>query len=177
MTGWIEAAAFVCGIGLSVLLALFPRDGATSRRLLLLILPASLSAGILALGPAIAGFSPQDAIRASLALIILASAGGCFAAGSLVKTIKKIQAILLICVPAALVALLYSIEPPYAAGLVAPDGYIALGLSGYISSLFLLIISVIVLASLEQSLRNGPRHGMSKLHRRPALSIPFWGIA
>jgi|WetSurMetagenome_2_1015567.scaffolds.fasta_scaffold23948_2 putative PEP-CTERM system histidine kinase len=154
MTEWIEAAAFVCGIGLSVLLALFPRYGAMSRRLLLLILPASLSAGIQALGPEIAGFSPQDAIRASLALIILASAGGCFATVSLIKTIKKIHLILLICLPALLFALLYCIKPPYATGLQAPDGYIALGLSGYFSSLFLLIISVIVLAGIEQSLRS-----------------------
>jgi putative PEP-CTERM system histidine kinase len=151
---WIEAATLICGLALAALLAFLPRFGAGSWRLLLLILPASFSAGVQAFGPAMAGISPADAFRLSFALIIVAAGGGCIATDNLNGASKRIYTTTVSAATIALVALLYLISPPYAEGLLAPEGYIALGLAGYVSALFLLIISVIVLARLEQILRN-----------------------
>jgi putative PEP-CTERM system histidine kinase len=154
MMQWIEAAVFVLGIGLAALIVMMPRFGAGSRQLLLLVLPACFSAGVLALGPDIFGMPFQDAIDISFALIILAAGGGGIATGSLTKASKKIYIIALSVLSCLMIALLYFLLPPYAEGVEILDGYVSLGFAGYLASIYLLIISVIVLASVEQGLRS-----------------------
>jgi putative PEP-CTERM system histidine kinase len=151
---WIEAAALICGLALAALLAFLPRFGEGSWRLLLLILPASFSAGVQAFGWEMAGISPADAFRLSFALMILAAGGGSIATGYLNGAAKRGYSAAVSAASIVMVALFYLISPHFAEGLPVPEGYIALGLAGYISALFLLVISVIVLASLEQILRN-----------------------
>ena len=154
MIHWIEAATLICGLALAALVAFLPRFGAGLWRLLLLILPASFSAGVQAFGWGMAGILPADAFRLSFALIILAAGGGYIATGNLNGAAKRGYTTAVSAASIVLVALLYLISPPYAEGLPVPDGYVALGPAGYVSALFLLIVSVIVLARLEQVLRN-----------------------
>ena len=153
MIHWIEGIAFAAGLGLVILLALFPRFGPGSRQLLLLILPACLSAAVQAFGLAVTSMSEQDSFRLSFALIILAAGGGYLACCSLNRQAKRIYLVAACAISILLAALLYFVTPPYAKGLQAPEGYLALGLVGFISALFLLFISVVVLANLEQILR------------------------
>jgi putative PEP-CTERM system histidine kinase len=171
MIHWIEGAAFVFGLGLTLLLVLWPRFGSGSRQLLLLILPACLSAAVQAFGLGITSLSEQDCFRLSFALIILGAGGGYAACYSLSRRAKRIYLVAACAISVLLVALLYFITPPYAEGLQAPEGYLALGPIGFISALFLLFISVVVLANLEQVLR-----GASETVRWE-LKFLFIGIA
>jgi putative PEP-CTERM system histidine kinase len=153
MTTWIEIAAFVVGLGLGARLSISPRFGMGSRSLLFLIMPTAFSAGIQALGPQILELSSQDCFRLSFALIILAAAGGHISIGKLSQDSRWTYIFPASTLSLLLAALLYLIDPPYLQGVEVPQGYLALGLVGYISSVFLLILSVIVLANLEQILR------------------------
>jgi putative PEP-CTERM system histidine kinase len=154
MIYWIEAAAFVAGMGLAVLIVVFPRFGPGSRHLLWLILPACISAGVGAFATDFIGLSAEDSFRLSFSLIILAAAGGYAASGALSRQAKRTYLAIVCALSVLLVALLYLITPPYLEGVQAPEGYIATGFVGYVSALFLLVISVIVLAGLEQILRS-----------------------
>ncbi len=153
---WIEGIAVVAGLGLAGLLAVFPRFGPGSRHLILFILPACLSAAVQGFGAGVAGLSAQDALRLSFALIILAAAGGYAAASKLSQQAKHQYIIIAYLLAILLAASLYLILPPYAQGAQIPEDYVPLGIAGYISALFLLVISVITLAKLEQMLRRAP---------------------
>lgn len=154
MVGWIEGMAVVLGLGLCALVAIFPRFGPGSRQLILLILPASFSAGVQAFGLAATSLSEADLIRLSFALLLLAAAGGYIACGALSRKRKQAYEILVGATAVVLVAVLYLAVPPYAEGMQAPEGYIPLGPAGYAAALYLLIVAVIVLANLEQILRS-----------------------
>ncbi len=146
--------AVVLGLGLCALVAIFPRFGPGSRQLILLILPASFSAGVQAFGLAATSLSEADLTRLSFALILLAAAGGYVACGALSRKRKQAYEILVGATAVVLVAVLYLAVPPYAEGMQAPKGYIPLGPAGYAAALYLLIVAVIVLANLEQILRS-----------------------
>ena len=166
---WIEGAAFVAGLLLAALLVIFPRFGPGSRRLLYLILPACFSAAVQAFG--FASLSEADTHRLSFALIIVAAGGGCLTPYIPVGRRKRLIALPVCAVTVLLVGLLYGIAPPYAEGVETPEGYLALGPVGYVSGLFLLIVSVLVLANLEQFLRS------STETVRWELKFLFLGIA
>jgi putative PEP-CTERM system histidine kinase len=151
---WIEGIAFIGGLALAALLTIFPRFGARSRQLLLLVLPASLSAGIQAFGPGIWVLSSRDFFIISFALIILTAGGGYLACYSMNRQAKKTYLIPAGILSVLLVVLLYVLTPSLVDVLQAPAGHIALGPAGYLSALFLLVISVVVLAQLEQIIRN-----------------------
>jgi putative PEP-CTERM system histidine kinase len=153
MMQWIEASVFVLGTGLAALIAIMPRFGAGSRYLLLLVLPACLSAGVQAFGPDVFGMPLQIALGISFALIILAAGGGVIATDRLTRTAKKIHIIALSVMSCLMVALLFLLARPSIEGMEVPDGYVSFGFTGYLSSIFLLIISVIVLTRIEQGLR------------------------
>ncbi len=154
MIHWIEGLAFICGLGLAALLVVFPRFGPGSRHLLWLILPACFSAGVGAFGPEITGLLELNSYRLSYSLIILASAGGYVASQALNRQAKR-KYVAVACASAVLmVAMLYLIIPSHTEGLQATEGYIPLGIVGYVSSLYILVLSVVVLASLEQILRS-----------------------
>jgi putative PEP-CTERM system histidine kinase len=153
MIHWIEWAACGFGLVLSVIVAILPRFGPGSRQLIFLMLPAALSAGIQAAGQEIAGISEQNALRLSLALLIFAAAGGYLAVLELNRQEKRLSSALINAVSFLLIALLYLIAPPYLREMEEPEGFVALGYIGYLSSLFLLVVSVIVLAKIEQIMR------------------------
>jgi putative PEP-CTERM system histidine kinase len=154
MLALIEIAAFIAGLGLTILILISPRFGPKSHRLLFLILPAGLSAGLQVFGSHILSLSEEDCYRFSFALILLAAGGGYFAESAINQQRKKFLAALVIAVSILLAALLCIITPPYEEGAESPIISIALGFPGFISALFLLIVSVIVLAQLEQIIRS-----------------------
>lgn len=150
---WIEGGAFAAGLVLAGLLLIFPRFGAGSRHLILLILPAAFSAAIQAFAENTALLSAQDSLRLAYGLILPAAAGGYVAGCRLNQQARRAYELPALITATLLFALLYLVTPPYAQGLQTPDGYIALGAAGYLSALYLLIIAVVSLAKLEQMLR------------------------
>lgn len=154
MMQWIGVAALICGLGLAVLLTVSPRFGPGSRHLLLLILPACVSAAFSGFGADILAWSQIDSFRFSFALIILTGAGGYATCYGLNQKAKRIFVIPVYILSVLLISSLYLTALPQESEFHTPPGYVALGLAGYISALFLLIISVVVLANLEQILRS-----------------------
>ncbi|MDI9613079.1 MAG: PEP-CTERM system histidine kinase PrsK [Acidobacteriota bacterium] len=153
MVQWIETLALIFGLVLAGLLIVVPRFGPGSRLLLLMLLPACASAGLSAFGERVPGLDPADGIRLSFTLILLSAVGGLLAVQAFSQRARWLHRTLALGVAGGLVVLLYAVEPPYALGFQSPEGYLALGLVGYAAALFLLIVSVIVLAGLEQTLR------------------------
>ncbi len=154
MIHWIEITALIFGMGLAALLVLSPRFGPGSRQLLLFLLPPSLAAGIQAFGAPVLELTPQESAGLSYAFVLIAAAGGYFACSYLNRKAKRLYAFFALAAAALLVVLLYAIQSPPATDLEPPEGYIALGAAGYAAAIFLLVISVIVLANLEQILRS-----------------------
>ena len=152
MIHWIEAGSFFVGLLLAGLLAIFPRLGPRSRRLLFFLVPASLSAAIQAFGLVV--LSEPDSYRFSLALIVIAAGGGYLACGTFDRQRTFPFAIPVCAISVLLIGFLYFLRPSGVYEVEVPKGYVAFGPIGYISALFLLIISVIVLATLEQALRH-----------------------
>ncbi|MBN2339506.1 MAG: hypothetical protein JXP48_13320, partial [Acidobacteria bacterium] len=150
---WIETLALILGLVLAGLLLVVPRFGPGSRQLLLMIVPACASAAVAAFGERLPGVAPADGVRLSFTLILLSAVGGLLAVQAFSQRARRLYGTLALGATGLLVALLFALEPPYALGLESPEGYLALGLVGYAAALFLLIVSVIVLAGLEQALR------------------------
>ena len=150
---WIEIVAFILGLVLAGLLVVVPRFGPGSRQLLLMLLPACASAAVAAFGERLPGVVPADGVRLSFTLILLSAVGGLLAVQAFSRRARWLHGTLALGLTGLLVALLFAIEPPYALGFESPQGYLALGPVGYAAALFLLIVSVIVLAGLEQALR------------------------
>jgi len=152
MAQLINSIAFIGGIGLGIFITIFPRFGEKSWHLLFLILPVCFSAGVQAFGARF--LNSNDLFIISFAFIILAAGGGYLACAALKKPGKTPHVIPAGILAAILAALLFLITPDsHTAGFI-PEGYIPTGPAGYIAAIFLLIISVIVLANIEQILRN-----------------------
>lgn len=153
MMVWIEGAALGAGLVLALLIAIFPRFGPGSWRLLLFLLPGALSAGVQAFASEPGGLSAQDSLRLAFALVLLAAAGGYLSAFRMSQQSKRLYTISIF-VPAILLAVLLGlVNLPYAQYEEAFAGHIALGATGYVSAFFLLVVSIITLAKLEQMLR------------------------
>ena len=150
---WIETLALIFGLVLAGLLLVVPRFGPGSRQLLLMIVPACASAAVAAFGERLPGVAPADGLRLSYTLILLAAVGGLLAVQAFSHRARWLHGTVALGLAGGLVALLFAVEPPYALGFESPEGYLALGPVGYAAALFLLIVSVIVLAGLEQALR------------------------
>ena len=156
---YIEGIACIGGVALGILIAALPRFGTGSRHILLLLFPACLSAGLQAFGSVFQD-PPQGALfNASFALIILASAGGYSACCALQQNAGKNYTVL-IDILAILSAFFLIFTAPASSGISITEiyspatRYVELGRAGYIVAVFLLIISVIVLANIEQILRH-----------------------
>ena len=153
---FIEVIACIGGVILGILISMLPRFGAGSRRILLFIIPACLSAGIQAFGTVFPDMPPGGLLVISLAFIILASVGGYSACCALQQKPGRNYTVITGGLAAILIVFLFffsttsiSSELPLSTNL-----YVELGLAGYISAIFLLIISVVVLANIEQILRH-----------------------
>jgi putative PEP-CTERM system histidine kinase len=154
---YAEGIACIGGAALAILIAAMPRFGPKSRHMLLLLFPACLSAGIQAFGAVFLDLFPGSSYIASCALIILASGGGYSACCALQQKTGKNHNVLILTSIIMAVILAASIIFKALVSLevtLFEDSRIGLGTAGYISAIFLLVISVVVLANIEQMLRH-----------------------
>ena len=158
---YIEILAAGSAFAVSALLFAFPRFGSASGMLVLTLVPAALSSGIQGMG-AILGWAPEDVIFPSFACLVLSAAAGCIASYTLERAdfrseLEKNKWFFTIAslVAPALIVCLYLFRPPAAR---AEAGLIAMGPAGYASAAYLLLVSVVILANLEQTLRSAEEH-------------------
>ena len=147
---FFEGITCIGGVTLGILIAVAPRFGPGSWRLLMLLFPASLSAGIQAFGPVLTDQLPGSLFLASFICIIPALGGGYSACRALQQKAGRYYIVFTCVIVAILVAflILTAMVTP-----LSTKEYIILGPAGYASAVFLLIISVIVMANIEQMLR------------------------
>ena len=147
------------GILASILLILFPRFGPGSWTLGLFLFVASLSSGALGLAAPAAGWTLEEAARLSLILLILAAPLGALVSYTINRQDylaflrqRRLSTGLMIIASPLLVLSLFTLASPTLP--IAPEGNVDLGFGGYLSALYLVLVSVIVLANLEQTLRS-----------------------
>src|ERR1043166_4482762 len=158
---YIEILTALTGFLLATLLVLFPRFGATSWTLVLILIPAFLSSASRGIGSLLFR-SPEDSVFLSFACLILCAASGCVASYTFERAdyrsdLKRNRWFFITISAAApiLVAALYVFRP-YLAD--ASDSLIPLGPAGYGGAVYLLLASVVGLANLEQTLRSAEEH-------------------
>src|SRR5262245_45506707 len=158
---YIEIIAALEGLGLSILLCAFPRFGPSSRMVVLILVPALLASAIQGISPTLLWAPDTTAFLSFACLILCAAAGGVtsylFERASLKVRLRKHPWFFSIVLAAApiLIGGLYLLKTP--SPVVTPDG-VALGPAGFGGAAYLLLISVIILANLEQTLRNAEEH-------------------
>ncbi|MBN1472541.1 MAG: PEP-CTERM system histidine kinase PrsK [Syntrophaceae bacterium] len=152
----IKYLAAIAGIVITILILFSPRFGRGSWMLCLFLLPASLSSVSMALQVG------EDAhIRITLSLFLIAATGAVLACHGIdsddyltnIKSKKRWLFPLVSAGPLVSVGL-YFIPSEVPDVLTLEPGLIFLGPIGYVSAMALLILSVTVLAQLEQILRN-----------------------
>jgi putative PEP-CTERM system histidine kinase len=157
----VEIVAALAGFAVSGLLCVFPRFGPASWTVVLMLVPAFLAAAVQGIAPVLQ-WTPQDAVFLTVACLILCVAGGCFASYSLERVNfrsdlrKHLGFFIAICAAAPiLVICLYLFRP------VAPEpsvDLVALGPGGYAGAVYLLLVSVVILANIEQTIRSAEEH-------------------
>ena len=150
---WVEGIACICGLAVALLIAMAPRFGPKSRRILLLFFPASLSAGIQAFGTVFFDLSSVNLYIISFAFIVLGAGGGYSACYALRQQTGKNYVVSAGMLSITLTALIFFTSPAFSA-MPTPEGHITLGPVGYISAIFMLILSVIVIANTEMIMRH-----------------------
>jgi putative PEP-CTERM system histidine kinase len=167
---FIEGIACIGGVALGILITALPRFGSEAKRFVMLIFPICLSAGIQAFGSVRPGISPVYLYIASFILVIIASGGGYAACRSLQQKTGRKYTVLTGILIAILTVFILSTASASSWESIFADGHVELGPAGYISAFFLLIVSVVVLASVEQMLRH------SSESARWELKFLFLGI-
>jgi putative PEP-CTERM system histidine kinase len=161
----IQIVSAAGGLGLSLLVALSRRFGPMSWILALFLIPASLSCVTLASAPWLGGWSLGEVIKLSFSFLVLSAPGGVLFSytvnredyrASLKK--KRLSASSILAAAPFLVASLYFTSAVADETLRFPQHNVALGPAGFFSALYLLMVSVIVLANLEQTLRGSEEH-------------------
>jgi putative PEP-CTERM system histidine kinase len=160
----LEIASVLAGIGLAILLLLIRRFGPASWMLSFVLLPASLSVAAFAFGPGNGLQAHESTLRLSFAFLILMVPGGILSAHTIDRaeyrcymTRKRLSVAALLAAAPILAISLYLIPGPAALAGSAPEGAL-LGPAAYMASLYLLLSSIVVLARLEQTLRNAEEH-------------------
>ncbi len=158
LSSLLPIISLTVGILASGLLLLFRRFGPGSWTLGLFLLIASLASGALGL-TAVPAWTIEEAARLSLILFILAAPAGVMVSYTINRQEylsflrqRRYSTGLMIVASPLLVLSLTALAPSLLP--VPPAGHVALGFSGYLSALYLVILSVIVLANLEQTLRS-----------------------
>jgi len=162
---YVEGTAFIVGAVLGILIAASPRFGHGSRRMLLLIFPACFSAGIQTFSTVFANLSSGSLFIISFVLIIIASCGGYYACSAFQqKTVRNITVLtgILAVILTAIILLTASGSLEISLFSESTDRRIDLGPTGYISAFFLLILSIVVVANIEQILRHSSESARSE---------------
>ena len=155
---YIEGIACIGGLALGILIMAAPRFGQESWRILLLLFPACLSAGVQAFGAVLTNQLPGSLSLISFVFIIPAAGGGYSACRAMQQKAGRYYAVFTSIVSAILIALIVFAKKVSSPEIfLAADEYVSLGATGYFSAVFLLIISVIVAANIEQMLRHASK--------------------
>ncbi|MBN2321709.1 MAG: PEP-CTERM system histidine kinase PrsK [Acidobacteria bacterium] len=152
----IEWTAAVAGVLMSCLVLLFPRFGKGSWLLVLFLMPAAITSGNMAFE---AEGNPY--IRMTLSFLLIAATGAVFACLGIdsedyIRNIKiKMRWLMPFAVAGpALAVAFYFIQYSAPDGYLMPADHIFLGPIGYIIGILLLVLSVIILAQMEQIFRH-----------------------
>src|SRR5262245_5236534 len=158
---YIEILAALAGLALSLLLAAFPRFAAGSWMLVLILVPASFSSAVLGVAPLL-GWLPEDVVFASFTGLLLCAAAGCMASYILERAnfrseLQKNRWFFISVSAAApiLAGTVHLFRPTLSD---PTPGLIALGPGGYAGAGYLLVVSIVTLANIEQTLRSAEEH-------------------
>ncbi len=160
--GFVQLLSFAVGITTAILVFLFRRIGRASWFLALLLLPLSLSSGAMVLRSLQSAWPTESLLRFSFGLIVVAAPLGYLVSFTVGREDrarlwpKRSVSTILTMVAAAVgfVWIWYSMPPDLT--MAIPPGDFALGPGAYFCALYLVLVSVVVLANLEQTLRSAP---------------------
>lgn len=161
----VSLFAAAAGLLTALLTAAMQRFGPGSRMLSLFLLPASLACAAQAAPSLLPAASGDAAMRLSFAALCLCAAGGLPAAWSAGREGSPGLAAgkrgLMTAAAAAGIVCAALVFPGGAAApeaAVVPEGFLQLGPAGYAAAIYLLAVSVLALALLEQTLRSAAEH-------------------
>jgi putative PEP-CTERM system histidine kinase len=161
----LQLSAAVVGVGLALLCSTSRRLGPASGFLAAFLVPASLSAAVLSTNELLNGRGDPESLRIPFVLLLLSAPGGLLFAVTLTRAnhrqaLRKRGWILAtICLLAPLLsASLFMSLAGDDDDLAVPEGYLILGHAGYACALYLLAVSVLILASLERMMRSAEDH-------------------
>ena len=161
----LQLAAAIVGLLTAGLFILVRRFGPATWMVTLFLVPAALASLALAMPPDFPGWSLGDFLRLPLALLILAASGGVFTSYTIDREDYRQflrthwRSLAAIGLAAPLISAAVLLWPgPEIQDIQLANGDVFLGPAGFGAALFLLIVSVIVFANLEQTLRNAQEH-------------------
>ncbi len=155
--------SLVAGLSAAVLILFFRRLGRASWSLTLFLAACSVSTGSLTLPSLLNSWTEDAALRLSFSLLVAAAPLGAIVSFTVgregfmqyFRKRRTFGALLLLAAPVGILWVYrYSLPP----GIHLPPGETALGPGGYFCALYLVLISIIVLANLEQTLRSAQEH-------------------
>ena len=160
---YLNSLSFIVGIVTAMLVFFFRRLGNASRLLALFLVLSSCSAGILAFPSFMDGRTMDAFLRLSFCLLMAAAPLGVIVScmvgreshQRLLGERRIPTCFMLIAVPIG-IFWIYSGSPSH--NLQLPPGEGALGPAAYFCSLYLVLLSIIVLANLEQTLRSAQEY-------------------
>jgi putative PEP-CTERM system histidine kinase len=160
---FIVLGAMISGLTTSGLTALFPRFGAKSWLISTFLLPASFASGILALPSMADDWQMAQALQWSFLMLTLAAPLGVLASSTISRETasdglarhKYFDVANCIC---SLILAVMLVALPRPSDLEMSSDEAALGLGAYLGALYLILTGVIVLANLEQTLRQAHEH-------------------
>jgi len=161
----VQVISLAVGLFTTGLLFAFRRFGPGTWMLALFLVPASIASSALTMGPYLLGVLPETSVRLYLALLVLAAPGGVLVSYTIdredyrqyLRRYWRIIACVGIAAPLVSAAVLLA-PNPVVETVQLGGGDTLLGPSGFVAALYLLIVSVVVLANLEQTLRSAQEH-------------------
>ena len=161
----MQTLAVFGGIFAAVLTLVFRRFGPASWLLSVFLLLGASSAGSLACATFFDGWPLATAARLAFSLLIAASPVGLMVSYTIdredyLKYLRerRYSTGFILLTSILLIVSLYRLASSVPAALQLPVGHIMLGPGGAPSAMFLLLVSVIVLANLEQTIRSAQEH-------------------
>jgi putative PEP-CTERM system histidine kinase len=156
---WVELMAASAGIAVAMTVALSPRLGPGSWTLSAFLLAGAFSAGVLATGSWF-GIQPLRSVFLALEGLVFCSSIGCFASYTFgrkdgaegFRSKRYLLAAILLSAPAVVAGLQVNAPP------MTGHSIVQLGPAGYGTGLYLLLLSVVGLANVEQILRSAEDH-------------------
>jgi|GEM_PF-1092104 len=163
--GFVQTLSFIVGIIASILNLAFRRFGAASWLLSIFLILGAFASGTLAFATFFDGWQLAGAARLSFSFLVAAAPLGLIVSYTIDREDylrylreRRFSTGFIMLASAVLIASLYLIPNSIPTTVQLPAGQVILGPGGAPSAMFLLLVSVIVLANLEQTLRSAQEH-------------------